>query len=301
MLVSGLINIETTLKIESFPLHYNAVNYPFNGINTTVSGVGYNISKALTTLGDGVVMLSMIGNDQLGDMVLNTFKMDGIDTTYILRHIESTPQSIIIYDNTGQRQIHVDLKTIQETPYPLAAFERAMDAVDAVVLCNINYSRPMLHLAKQAGKLIATDVHEITELNDPYNQDFMQMADILFMSGTSLHISPIEWITALQNRFNPEVIVVSMGADGAWLAAHDTKEIFHLPAVKTRPIVNTIGAGDALFSAFLHFYLEHRHAIAALENAMVFASYKIGDRSAASGFLTDAALLKLKSQLGSGA
>ena len=50
ILVSGLINIETTLKIDAFPIPYQPVRYPFFGINSTVSGVGFNVSKALTTL-----------------------------------------------------------------------------------------------------------------------------------------------------------------------------------------------------------------------------------------------------------
>ena len=48
--VSGLINIETTLRIKAFPLEYNPVNFPFFGIQSAVAGVGYNVSKALTAL-----------------------------------------------------------------------------------------------------------------------------------------------------------------------------------------------------------------------------------------------------------
>ena len=297
LLVSGLINIETTLRIDSFPLSYNAVNYPFHGIETTVSGVGYNISKALTTLGDSVTMLSIIGRDQLGDMVLNTFSVDGIDTTCIMRQIDTTAQSVIIYDKTGQRQIHVDLKNLQETPYPLVAFERAVADCEVAALCNINFSRPLLKAAKDSGKLIASDVHEITDIDDTYNRDFMAMADILFMSGTSLPIPPRDWIRELQKRFDNHIIVVSSGGDGALLAERDTHDIIHFPAVQTRQIVNTIGAGDALFSSFLHFYISDWNATAALENAMIFASYKIGERGAASGFLTENDLLKLRTSL----
>lgn len=54
ILVSGLINIETTLRIEGFPIPYFPVRYPFFGINSSVSGVGYNVAAALTTLGDEV-------------------------------------------------------------------------------------------------------------------------------------------------------------------------------------------------------------------------------------------------------
>jgi len=51
ILVSGLINLETTLRVEGFPVPYAPVRFPFFGVNGTVSGVGYNVAKALTTLG----------------------------------------------------------------------------------------------------------------------------------------------------------------------------------------------------------------------------------------------------------
>ena len=44
ILVSGLINIETTLKVDGFPIPYFPVRFPFHGVNSTVSGVGYNIA-----------------------------------------------------------------------------------------------------------------------------------------------------------------------------------------------------------------------------------------------------------------
>lgn len=50
-LISGLINIETTLRVDGFPLEYAPVRYPFFGVDTTVSGVGYNIARALATPG----------------------------------------------------------------------------------------------------------------------------------------------------------------------------------------------------------------------------------------------------------
>lgn len=52
ILISGLINLETSLRVDGFPLPYFPVRYPFFGVNSTVSGVGFNVAKALTTLGD---------------------------------------------------------------------------------------------------------------------------------------------------------------------------------------------------------------------------------------------------------
>jgi len=44
--ISGLINIETTVQVEGFPIEYSPVRYPFFGVRSTVSGVGYNVAKA---------------------------------------------------------------------------------------------------------------------------------------------------------------------------------------------------------------------------------------------------------------
>jgi ribokinase len=55
--------------------------------------------------------------------------------------------------------------------------------------------------------------------------------------------------------------------------------------VQTRPPVSTIGAGDALFSAFLYSYTHTRDPYRSLQQAVVFASYKIGETGAAEGFL----------------
>ncbi len=46
ILVSGLINTETTVRVRQFPVNYYPIDYPFFGVNTAVSGVAYNISKA---------------------------------------------------------------------------------------------------------------------------------------------------------------------------------------------------------------------------------------------------------------
>ena len=66
-----------------------------------------------------------------------------------------------------------------------------------------------------------------------------------------------------------------------------------IPAVSIRPVVNTVGAGDALFSAFAHFYVKGNDPTEALSKATVFASYKIGESGASKGFLTEDALSAL--------
>jgi acarbose 7IV-phosphotransferase len=299
LLVSGLINIETTLRVDSFPLHYQAVRYPFHGIETTVSGVGYNVARALATLGHEVRLLSLVGDDAAGRLIMAELAGAGLDVAYVRDALRATAQSVILYDSSGQRAIFTDLKDIQEQYYPPELFAAALDGADLAVLCNINFSRPFLQPARAAGVPVATDVHTISDLDDAYNREFMAAADILFMSDEHLPCAPEEWARQLQQRYQTPIIVIGRGGAGALLAMRHEGVLFSVPAVHTRPIVNTIGAGDALFSAFLHSYLQTGDPVSALRRATVFASYKIGSKGGASGFLTAAALEERCRQLSS--
>jgi len=286
VLVSGLINIETTLRVETFPLTYEPVRYPFFGINSTVSGVGYNIAKALTTLDNQIRFLSLIGTDLAGDFVRSALASDQIADEYILAQMAQTAQSVVIYNRDGKRQIHTDLKDMQEQHYPETLFDAALAGCSLAILCNINFNRPFLQRARQAGKTVATDVHAIAGLEDDYNCDFMAAADILFMSDERLPCSPEEWVTRLQNRYGTAVIVIGLGSKGALLAVRDDNFVERIPAVAVRPVVNTVGAGDALFSAFNHVYHQTNDPYEAIRTAVLFAGYKIGAIGAAEGFLT---------------
>jgi ribokinase len=288
--VSGLINIETTLQVENFPIHYTPVRYPFFGINSTVSGVGYNLARALSVLGDSVTLVSLIGRDPAAELVRKALKDSGIEDQFILSSIERTSQSVILYDADGRRQINVDLKDIQEQVYPEDLFLHATGQAAVVALCNVNFSRALLKVAQRTGKIIATDVHAISSLEDDYNQDFMAAADILFMSNELLPEPPEEFARHVADRFGTSVIVIGLGARGALLYQSRDGNLVHILAVNSRPVVSTIGAGDALFSCFLHYFAKGFDPRAALSRAVVFAGYKIGSAGAAEGFLDEAAL-----------
>ncbi len=288
--IAGLINLETTLAIDSFPLPYFPVRYPFFGIQTTVSGVGYNLSKALSTLGNQVDFASLIGTDDNGDLVHKALKADSIADDLILSDINETAQSVIIYDPRGKRQIHTDLKDIQDRVYPLDRALETLDQADLAVICNINFARPLLQAAKDAGKWVATDVHALNSLDDAYNQDYLNAADILFLSDEALPDSPERVVRRIFDRFSAKIVVVGLGAEGALMGVRRDGFVGRFPAVKTREVINTIGAGDALFSAFLDRFLRTQDPYLAIRQAIIFASYKIGEKGAAQGFLSGAEL-----------
>jgi len=293
ILISGLINIETNLKIDSFPINYSPVNYNFFGIKTNVSGVGYNIAKSLKKLGNEVIILSVVGKDNNAEIVRKEFEKNEIGHENILSIIDETAQSIILYDANGKRSINVDLKNIQEVEYPEENYYRSLYKADLCILCNVNFSRTYLKATKENKKIIATDVHAISDIDDDYNKDFMKYADILFMSHEKLPETPEKWIKKVSKKYDNEIIVIGLGEKGALIYTKKENEIKLIPSVKTRDVVNTIGAGDALFSSFIHFYLKSKDSYNSLKKAMIYASYKIGETGAANGLMTDIEFVNL--------
>lgn len=284
ILVVGHANIETTLKLhEDFPVHYQPVRYPFYGIRTTVSGAGYNIARALTTVGHTVRFASLIGQDEAGDWVRKTLTEKGISTEGVLPQLDETANAAILYDESGRRAVFTDLKSTQDTLYPASMIEKWLDGVEMAVLTNINFSRPALAAAQARGIPIATDVHTIHDLHDAYNRDYMAAAHILFMSHEKLPEPSADWARRVRQTYQTPIVVIGMGSDGALLSTEDGEQ--HVPGVTTRPVVNTIGAGDSLFSAFVSGYVSGASPREALQRAVIFASWKVGASAGADGFL----------------
>ncbi|WP_374512074.1 carbohydrate kinase family protein [Niveibacterium sp.] len=282
--VAGLYTLETNLRIEGFPLPYYPVTYPFHGITQAHAGVGLNVGVALTGLGHDVRLATLIGQDEPGDNLLAALPRFGLGGGHVARIASATSQSVILVAPDGNRQIHCDLKDLQENHYPQEKIDGLLTDAALAVVCNINFARPLLAAARERGIPIATDVHALSDFDDAYNRDFMAAADILFLSHEQLPCAPQEAIAALRSRFDPRILVVGLGANGALLSERGADTV-HVPAVAPHGVVNTIGAGDALFSAFIDQTLRGTRAPLALRNAALFAGTKISQSGATCGLM----------------
>ena len=285
ILVSGLLNTETTAPVRGFPIPYYPIDYTFFGVNTSVSGVAFNIAKALHTLGDHVKLASLLGKDFSAAYIRQTMAESALSDAHVLPLLQQTPSSVVLYDPQGQRQIYCDLKDIQDTAYPFAP--EILEDVDLVAACNINFNRPLLHLAQQAGKPIATDVHLLSDLHDPYNQEFLACATILFLSDEAIEGDHRAFLAQLAAVYPSQIIVLGRGKLGASLYQRSTGQIQDFPAYQAGSVANTVGAGDALFSAFLHFYSKGLSPAEALARAQIFAAHKITVSGASNGFVPE--------------
>ena len=292
ILVCGLTNVETTVKVGSFPINYCPIEYNFFGVNSHPSGVGLNLSLAFSSLCDEVRLLSMVGDDSAGAVIKDELSKNGVSTDYLMK-CSDTAQSVVLYDDDGKRRIYCDLKNIQDLSFDESIFENAVKDCDMLCLCNINFSRNLLFKAKEMGKRIATDVHVLCDINDEYNYDYIECADILFLSNENIIGREHEFLATLKDNCNAEIIVIGMGKQGSLMYVRSDDRIHMQSSVVTRDVVNTVGAGDALFSSFVHFYTKGVDPYRSLLYASYFASYKIGENGASKGFLSENELLKL--------
>jgi len=288
IIVSGLINIETTLKVRKFPIDYYPIEYPFFGIQAEVSGVAYNVGKALSALGDTIHIVSFIGEDEEGKRIVLKLEHEGIAHRFVYRELKQTPVTVALYDEEGRRQIYCDLKDIQDKSMDFSRVEAAVKDSDAVVLCNTNFNRPLLKKVKRMNKLIASDVHVLHDSDDSYNKEFMEYADILFLSDEQLPCDVEHFMVEMKKKYSAKIIVIGLGCKGALLYERSKDSIYRFDAAPVDKVVNTLGAGDALFSCFMHYYLKGYSAPESLTRAELFAALKIRYNGAANGLTSEA-------------
>jgi acarbose 7IV-phosphotransferase len=290
ILIAGEVNVETTLAVESFPLTYQPVHFPFFKMASTVSGVGVNQGTAYKALGRTTRLLGLIGQDLRGDMILSGLRAYGLDTHHLQRDLAESTQSLVLYDTSGRRMIFNDLKDIQEKTYPVTRFLEAANGCAAAVICNINFARPLLSVAKTHAIPIVTDVHVLQDPDDAYNRDFMAASDVLFVSNEAFRANEQSFAQELIARYTFQCLIIGMGAEGALLYDRAANHWHRSPARALRPVVNTVGAGDALSACFTDGWLRGIPPAQALDRACYFASWKVGARGAAEGFLSAAEL-----------
>ncbi len=287
-LVVGNVNLETSLKLAAFPLE-NASSYQLFNLELSVSGVGFSIAQALQTLGAKVRFASVIGPDTPGRFIRSELSNTALST--LLHTGERSGRSLVLSDATGARHVHTDLGGVTDTVYPVERFDAALKDCELAVLTNIEYARPLLARALSAGVPISTDLHAIRGLDNPYDEDFLEAATLLFLSGEYLKDAALT-VSELRSRFNPEVIVVGLGAGGALLSERGRKTLhvpaFAAPHLAGTVMASTVGAGDALHAAFCHFWVQGQPPERALRLACAFATQKIRVGQGGAGFVSEA-------------
>jgi ribokinase len=212
--------------------------------------------------------------------------------------MKQSVNSVVLFDNECQRRTFCDLKDLQSMTYPTEYFEHAARECTFIILCNTEFCRPLLAAAAKykKEKLLATDVQTITDIDDEYNKDFIAAADIVFFSHENLTDTPEATAQSMMDKYGTSIVVCGLGKEGALLAVKDDNYMERIPAIDVRPVINTVGAGEALFSCFCHLYNRTKDPYTAIKKAVLYAGYKVGASGASDGLMDERDLNTLAEQ-----
>lgn len=287
-MVAGFVQFETIVKVDELPLPYKQFDSIPETINTDIGGAGFNEAIALRWLGNDVDFISMISRNMSKRQIEAYLERNDVDlsTDYVLPLLDGMPTSVILYCN-GKKQTFEDVKDIRHVEYDAEILERQIQDKDMVVMSNCNFCRPIIGLAKKYNKPLAINVRSMRAERIAYKEDFLAAADILYISDDDLDRDPYDCIKECEKKYGSEVIIVGLGAKGTLLYTKEENNFIEYKPVKTNEVVNTVGAGNAMFSAFVHYYIKTGDAKEAIKNALLFASYKIGFVGTSNGFMTE--------------
>ena len=272
--------------MDKIPVSFSPMTSEIDTIFTEMGGDAYNESLALGWLGDDVTFMSIVGRNQDMGMINPPDRKLTLSTQYIIPQMKATPTEVVLYDKNRRQQIFEDIKDLRENVYDMSMVAPLADACDMLVLANANFCRPFAKVAAEHKKPIAVNIRSYKPEKEKYNTDFLEPAKVLYFSDDTLTEDPYEFIDRISGTYGTEIIILGQGSEGLILF-DKTKDIrAHYKTVKTNEVVNTIGAGNALFACFLHYYMETGDSVNAIKNALLFASYKIGYMGTSNGFMT---------------
>ncbi len=219
-------------------------------------GKGANQAVAVARLGAKTAFIGAVGQDMMGDFLVQGLEESGIDVGWIKRNPAcSTGCAFIMLFPDGQNCIVVDpganlTLTVADIERAEAVISKA-DAVATVLEVPLEVVEATLRLGRRHGKLTVLDA------GPPRGcpQEILRLADIVSPNETELEALSGKRVSNRASARSAaeklraggvETLVLKLGADGSMLVTGQGTK--HFPARKVRAVDPT-AAGDAFTAA----------------------------------------------------
>ncbi|MBU1662439.1 MAG: carbohydrate kinase family protein [Chloroflexi bacterium] len=250
-------------------------------------GSGANIAVGLAKLGRAVSFLGKVGADESGKWLLKNLGDAGVDTQAMLTvAVGKSASCFIALDAHGNRVIFALggsalIESVDELDLSRVTGSRALCIGDAFV----SVATAAAEVARRSGTtvffvpgglMVTNGLKELSPI--------LQNTSVLVVSRNEANTlagdcSPGEAARFLRET-GPEIVIVTLGAEGAVLASEDSLEI--IPAFDAA-VVDTTGAGDAFAAGLMHAFLDRRTWRDAVATGCAMAAVKIGHVGATGG------------------
>jgi len=291
VVVLGCAGVDTNVFLPGREVDWS-VEANFTENLDTPGQAGVYASRGYAALGRQVAFIGNLGNDACGALVREAFARDGVDVRGVFTDPAGTARSVNVMYPDGRRKNFYDARAASGLRPDPARCREVMAGARLVHSHLADWARHLLPLARQLGLVVACDLQDVVDPADPYRQDFIREADILFFSAAN-HADPSPLIRRFL-RDRPERIVLSgMGAKGCALGTRKGIRFFP-PEPSDLPLVDTNGAGDSLAVGFLTSHvLEGRPLAESIRRGQLAARHCCSLRGTSEGLINARALAEL--------
>lgn len=232
-------------------------------IRTTLGGVARNVAHNLAMLGIRSQLVSVVGNDLVGEHLLRETTAVGVDTSLIIRTTRPTGLYVTVLDAAGDPIVSIsDTEALTElTPILISKFASVMAETDLVV-ADTNLTTDSLEwLAETSAKISKPIVIDpVSVAKSPRLAGILQRHTPVFLLspnrdelsalvGRSI-ASEADLSRAVMELHDAGVqnIIVGLGDHGAYASSNDARKFIESNCAH---IIDVTGAGDAALAAAL--------------------------------------------------
>jgi acarbose 7IV-phosphotransferase len=275
--VAGVVNVRLAHAVEAFPVPWISGQRRPGGLSVRPSGSGWTVATTLQALGTAVVLATYVGSDPLGLVASHGLRARGWYGPGVLC-CDSQPRALVLYDQAGRRSGTTDLRSTPRLRYPAERFGAILDGqpCELVVLGNIGFTLSLIEVAAERRIPIATDLHQVEDVEHRHSQPWMHAAHVLACSHERLPNGPRQWIEAVWRRHATPIVLVGCGDDGAVIGIRARRRIWHVAPATPRGVRYTSGAGDTLLASFVHYLVALGDPVPAARHAVLAAGWKVG-------------------------
>jgi fructokinase len=234
-------------------------------------GAPANVAVANAKLGGSSLLLTQVGKDPFGSLLLSSLRKYGVDVSYIAQTAKAkTALAFVSVSPDGENQYSFYRNPSADMLYqPDLIPEEIFTASSILHFCSVDLiPSPMKEAHKKAIELAASQKMIISfDPNLRYNlwekredlletvRSFIPLADIIKVNEAELQALTGESAeekgarALFQGRV--KLVIVTRGSQGASAYARDGSRLFS-PAFKPAHVVDTTGAGDTFIGAFLN-------------------------------------------------
>ncbi len=257
--ILGDINIDIIVRFEGALI--DDISLITSNAKIVPGGVGANIASNLAHIGLKTRILGAIGNDVLGEYMLEKLERRKIDTQFIQRIKETITGFVIVLVNTrggktiiASRGANKFFKLEDEEIHHIVEETRHVHVSGYSVLNNDKGETllKLLEYSKEKNRTTSLDLEGIAQYQPEFVEKLSGLLDFVFVNSAEARqlcksTELIKCLIDLSKTINARALFLKKGEEGSTILVLDkgNTKIIEVAPYKIQNIIDCTGAGDA--------------------------------------------------------